>query len=51
MTGQQRLEAAFAIKAEKKAVIATADATDLPTALALLNEIKAKLNEMNAPAA
>lgn len=36
-------------KADKKAAIEVPDATDLPSAITLLNAIKAKINDMNAP--
>jgi len=36
-------------KADKKGLIELPDATDLPSAIVLLNAIKAKLNEMNTP--
>jgi hypothetical protein len=35
-------------KAKKEAAITTANATDLATAITLLNEIKTKLNSMNS---
>jgi hypothetical protein len=42
-------EEIIAGKAEKKALITVPDATDLPSAITLLNAIKARINEMNAP--
>lgn len=44
-------EMLLAAKADKKPLITAPDATDLPSALILLNAIKATLNEMNAPVA
>jgi len=41
----------LADKSDKKPLITVPDATDLPSAITLLNAIKATLNEMNAPVA
>lgn len=46
-TGQQLLDE----KSDKKPLITVPDATDLPSAITLLNAIKATINEMNAPVA
>ncbi len=43
--GKQLLDA----KADKKPLIEVPDATDLPSAIILLNAIKATINDMNSP--
>jgi len=42
-------ETLLAAKADKKPLIMVPDATDLPSALVLLNALKATVNDMNAP--
>lgn len=44
----QQVKSLALSKAQKSIRIVTANATDLASAIALLNEIKAKLNEMNS---
>ena len=50
-TRKSNVEILIDEKSDKKPLIELLDATDLPSALALLNAIKATLNQMNAPVA
>lgn len=44
---RKTIDQQIAGKAEKKALITVPDATDLPSAITLLNAIKATINKMN----
>lgn len=46
-TKTKALDSLALLKAERAAVVMTANATDLASAIALVNELKAKLNLMN----